>query len=341
MPKYQPAIPSMSLGKPRLHPLPDKLSQASIHGFKGIELFYGDLELLAQSNFNNNLHKAAQYTHEKCKELNLHIICLQPFTFYEGLLDRNQHKRLVSEKLPLWFELAKILDTDLIQIPANFLGADQETGTRRTTGDRDVIIADLRELADKGLQETPRAIRFAYEALAWSNHIDTWEEAWSVVRAVDRPNFGICLDTFNIAGRVYADPSVTSGKAKNGEIEMKESMERLRRMIDVKKVFYVQVVDGERLSAPLDEQHPFHVPGQPVRMSWSRNARLFAFEEERGGYLPVLDVVRAVFDGLGFEGWVSLELFSRTLADPAPDTPVVHARRGMVSWGKLMKVLEG
>jgi 4-hydroxyphenylpyruvate dioxygenase len=74
-------------------------------------------------------------------------------------------------------------------------------------------------------------------------------------------------------------------------------------------------------------------------MSWSRNARLFPFEEDRGGYLPVLDVARAFFE-LRFEGWVSLELFSRTLADPDPDTPEKHAVRGWRAWRRLVEVLK-
>lgn len=54
-------------------------------------------------------------------------------------------------------------------------------------------------------------------------------------------------------------------------------------------------------------------------MSWSRNARLFALEEVRDGYLPVLEIAREIFR-LGFYRWASLELFSR-------------------SWGKLVEAL--
>lgn len=220
----------------------------------------------------------------------------------------------------------------------------------------DVIVSDLQELADKGLEHADKDlglgnIRFVYEALAWSNHVDTWEKSWDVVRRVDRPNFGICLDTFNIAGRVYADPAHPSGKRTPGADEdLEASIRRLRdAMPEIReKLFYVQIVDGERLWLPLDEKHPYYVPGQPARMSWSRNARLFAFEEDRGGYLPVLDLAKVILgreggddgnDEGGFEGWVSLELFSRTLADPDSKTPRDHALRGRVSWKKLVKAL--
>ncbi|KLJ08355.1 4-hydroxyphenylpyruvate dioxygenase [Blastomyces silverae] len=225
----------------------------------------------------------------------------------------------------------------MIQIPANFLGPDPGTGKPRTTGDLDVIVADLREVAERGLREDP-PVRFAYEALAWSTHVDTWEACWEVVQRVDRANFGICLDTFNLAGRVYADPAVRGGKVVNADANLRASLARLVAAVDVRKVFYIQVVDAERLERPLVKGHEWHVSGQPSRMSWSRNARLFAFEEERGGYLPILAVARAFFD-LGFEGWVSLELFSRSTADPKPDTPAAHARRGAESWRKLVRYL--
>jgi 4-hydroxyphenylpyruvate dioxygenase len=148
------------------------------------------------------------------------------------------------------------------------------------------------------------------------------------------------LDTFNIAGRIWADPASLDGMNPNADAVLKASMNRLVERVDVRKVFYVQVVDAERLSRPLVEGHEFYVPEQPARMSWSRNCRLFALEEERGGYLPVVEIARVMFDKLGYEGWVSLELFSRTMADSSPGTPKEHAKRGSESWKKLQGVLD-
>jgi 4-hydroxyphenylpyruvate dioxygenase len=330
------AIASMSLGRAWVHDLPGKLRQAARYGFEGIEMFYEDLEYFANAGAFDPLEAAGQIR-QLCDSLHLDIVCLQPFLFYEGLLDRTEHDRLVNEKLPLWFKIAHILGTDIIQVPSNFLGPDPVTGEPRTTGDMDVIVGDLREIADLAVQQSP-PIRFAYESLAWGNHINTWEMCWEVIMRVDRPNFGACLDTFNIAGRVYADPASPSGKTPNADIDMQASVRRLIKTVDARKVFFVQIVDGERLSAPLVVGHPFYVEGQPSRMNWSRNARLFAFEESRGGYLPILEIARAFFD-IGFEGWVSMELFSRTLADLDPRTPEQHAKRGMESYKKLVQML--
>ena len=333
---YKPAIASMSLGRGWVHQLPYKLDQAVANNFTGIEIFFEDLEYLARAELNipadspltakAQLH-AAQAIRKLCDERHLTIIGLQPFMHYEGLLDREEHNQRI-EKLKLWFKIAKVLETDVIQIPGNFLGKD------KITGDLDVVVKDLKEVADMGLKETP-VIKFAYENLCWSTFFDTWDKAWDLVERVDRPNFGMCLDTFNIAGRVYADPAAPDGKTPNADADMKKSLEELVKSVDVKKVFYIQVVDAEKMRNPLVEGHAFYAKDQPARMSWSRNARLFAFEE--GGYLPVLDVTKAIIQGLGYKGWVSMELFSRTMNEPGDEVPKDHARRARVAWEKLEK----
>lgn len=64
---------------------------------------------------------------------------------------------------------------------------------------------------------------------------------------------------------------------------------------------------------------------------------MFYGETDRGAYLPILPIVKALLEkeGLGFEGWVSFELFNRSMADPSPDVPHEHARRAGESWKKL------
>jgi len=168
------------------------------------------------------------------------------------------------------------------------------------------------------------------------------------VSGVGMKNFGLCLDTYNIAGRAWADPSSPSGMIDNADENLRLSLANMRKTIDPKKVFFVQVVDAERLRNPLTKDHIWHVEGQPPRMSWSRNSRLFPFE--KAGYLPIIDVLKAICDpvvprregdspGLGYTGWISLELFSRTMADPNPDVPREHARRGRESFEKLKVVM--
>lgn len=230
--------------------------------------------------------------------------------------------------------LLRILGTDIIQIPSTFQ-------TEGFTGDLNAIVKDLREIADLGAAQTP-PFRFAYENLCFGTFNSTWESAWAVVKGVDRDNFGLCMDTFNIAGRGWADPAREDGRQENADEVFRESLKRMVKEVDVNKIFYVQVVDAERLSQPLNENHPFHVDGQVPRMSWSRNARLFICEEERGGYLPVIDVLKAICDekeGLGYKGWISMEYFNRSLVEEGSQVPVEHARRAMESWRRLVKVM--
>lgn len=326
---------SASLGRAWLHNLDYKLEQAAKSGFKGIEIFYEDLDYAArkisgsESPSKEDLLQVADHVRAVCETKCLEIIGLQPFLFYEGLKNRAQHGKMI-EQMKFWLQLAKTLNTTTIQIPANFLPADQ------LTDDFDVIAADLRQVADMGAAETP-AVRFAYENLCWSTHVDTWEKLWDVTKRVDRPNFGMCLDTFNIVGRVWADPAFPTGRTPNADADLKESIDRLVKEVDVSKVFYIQVVDAERLETPLVAGHPFYVDGQPSRMSWSRNARTFMYENDRGAYLPVEDVARAIIFGLGYEWYVSMELFSRTMSEEGQNVPDEHAARGIAAWKKLQQ----
>ncbi|KAH8728886.1 xylose isomerase-like protein [Phaeosphaeriaceae sp. PMI808] len=263
MATFQPAILSASLGRAWLHDLDIKVKEAGQQGFKGIEISYEDLEYVAKKLSNGkkpnfeDLIEAAQ----------------RPFLFYEGLLDRQKHDALI-EKIHVWFRIVKEMETVTIQIPANFLPADQ------LTGDMDVIVSDLRELADLGLKEQPE-VRFA-------THIDTWEKAWEVVKRVDRSNFGLCLDTFNIAGRVWADPTSPDGKKPNADEDLKKSIHQMVQQVDLNKVFYIQTIIHD----------------------------------------------------MKYKGFISMELFSRTMSEQGELVPAEHARRGMESWAKLRCIIK-
>ncbi|KAK4182319.1 xylose isomerase-like protein [Podospora australis] len=326
----RPAISSLSLGLPSIHSLAHRLDQAARYNLD-IELFHDDVleqakQFSTSSSPGEAQLQAASHIRALCDARNITIVCLQPFRQYEGLLDRSLHAERIEET-KLWIKLASILGTNLIGIPSSFLPVEE------ASGDIDLIISDLRELAHLG---APHGIRFTYEALAWGTHIDTWEQSWEVVKSVDRPNFGICLDTFNICGRVFADPASTTGMTPNAQSAMQESLRRMKAEVDVKKLFWVQVVDAERLDTPLlPDRHPFYVKGQPARMSWSRNCRLFYGEEERGTYLPVKEVLEVIFGDLGFRGCVSAELFNRSLAETGDNVPKEHAERAKASFAKL------
>lgn len=327
--RCQPAVCSHSLGRAWVHELPEKLDRAAQYGFD-IEFFHEDLCYVARrlpgGLIPNNQLRAAEIIRSLCEQRNIKIVALQPFMHYEGLRDRAEHARRIEE-MHLWTQLAHILGTDLIGIPSSFLPEEQ------VSGDLDLIVADLQEVADIG---AAAGIRFAYEAISWGTHINTWEQSWEVVQLVDRENFGLLLDTYNIAGRVYADPTSPTGKTPNADEDLAASLRRLVETVDVHKLAFVQVVDGERLAAPLVAGHELHEECQPARMSWSRNCRLFYGEEDRGAYLPIHAILKAIIVDLGYTGAISAEVFNRCLADSDASVPASLARRAAESWQKIV-----
>ncbi|KAI1810148.1 xylose isomerase-like TIM barrel [Poronia punctata] len=328
------AITSMSLGRCYAgHSFIHKLDMARKYGYRGLELFHEDLVEVADHlpglTSQERELEAARLIRHLCDERGIAIVCLQPFMHFEGLVDRQEYSKKL-DKLQFWFQLARVLNTDIIQIPSSFGPAAE------LSGDMNMAAADLRLAADMGLEQNP-PIRFVYEALCFGTRFDTWEQSWDIVQAVDRPNFGICLDTFNIAGRIYADPTSPTGRTPDCDEALHASLSRLVTRIDVAKVFYVQVVDAERLAEPLLPGHPFHDASQPARMSWSRNCRLFYGEKDRGAYLPITEISDAIFNGLGFQGWVSMELFNRRMSETDATVPKELASRGAVAWSKLIQ----
>jgi 4-hydroxyphenylpyruvate dioxygenase len=330
----RPAIATVSLGRSSAgHTLFRKLQQAANHSFEGIELFYECFEHHAQSlpgGLNeDNLLLAAKQTRQECDRLHLEIVSLQPFLFAEGLVSPQARQEII-DKLRFWFKLAKVLGTDLIQIPTNFL----QDGT---TGDVETIAADLTAFARLGLAESP-VVRFAYEGISWGTHIDTWEGTWEMVKRVDLPNFGLCLDTFHIAGRVWADPSSPTGRNANGDADLAASLHRMTDELDIRKVFYIQVGDAQKLDPPLRPGHDMYVADQPARMTWSRNARLFPFETDKGAYMPVTEVLDVLISKKGYRGWVSFETFSSEFFVKDASVPVQWAQRAKRSWDVLVKM---
>ncbi|SMR47015.1 unnamed protein product [Zymoseptoria tritici ST99CH_3D1] len=326
----KPAVCSHSLGRAWVHDMPSKLDQAARYGLD-IELFYEDLLYIAKElpggpTPENHL-EAARYIRELCDKRSVTIICLQPFMHYDGLRDRERHAERIEE-MKLWIEMAKILGTNLIGIPSTCLPDDQ------VSGDVDLIVEDMIEVAELGRAD---GVLFVYEALCWGTHINLWEQTWEVVQRVDRPNFGMCIDTYNLAGRVYADPASPTGKTVNADADMAATLQRLVSTVDVNKIFFVQVVDAQRLSSPLVEGHELYQPDQCARMSWSRNCRLFYGEDDRGAYLPIRDVLKALLVDLGYQGYLSAELFNASLMKEDAEVPAEHARRAAESWQKIVE----
>lgn len=158
------------------------------------------------------------------------------------------------------------------------------------------------------------SMRLAYENWCWATAAPTWREAWELVETAHRPNIGLCLDTFQIAGGEWADPTTQSGR--RGDVakpdldeEFRQNLQSLSSTIPSEKIYLLQVSDAYKPPNPLDPK-PDKCGLRP-RGKWSSSFRPMPGKE--GGYLPVEEVARAVKD-TGFAGWFSIEIF-----DGGPD----------------------
>lgn len=185
-------------------------------------------------------------------------------------------------------------------------------------------------------------IRIAFEALAWGNHVNTWSKAWEVVELTNLDNVGLLIDTFNMLGREYANPCEESGinePISATKESVSNSIESLSK-IPGSRIFFIQIADAKKHFKVL-EPSPNENESRPDRMIWSRSNRLYPCEYERGAYLPVTEVMKALVKN-GYTGAWSLEVFNDTLNEKDGDVLRAHAERGIKGLERLEKeVYEG
>ncbi|GAA6049865.1 hypothetical protein JCM3770_004221 [Rhodotorula araucariae] len=270
------------------------------------------------------LREAARQTNRRARALGLVCVVLDAFEGYEGLVDRARHDELVNE-FAFWVELCGILGIEQIQIPASFVPAD------KATRDVELVVADLRELADIGLSVSP-PVKIAYEPLGWSTHIKTWEQALDVCHRVGRLNIGLCLDTFHIASLLWGSPETVGGLREGGDVALKESLDRLRK-ISPSGILVYQLSDGTLLDPPMPESQ-FTEPDIPHLFAWSMHGRPFPGE----GYFPVVEISEAIF-ATGFRGFTVMETFEDDAFSPRNTLLAERANRAVGSWVRLSKEL--
>lgn len=182
-----------------------------------------------------------------------------------------------------------------------------------------------------------RGMRLAYENWCWSTHAPNWKGVWEIVRDVDRPNIGLCLDTFQTSGGEWGDPTTESGliEDQGGVEELKKafssSLAELARSIPQEKIYLLQISDAYRPPKPLERKE---IGGLRPRGRWSHDFRPLPYS---GGYLPIEEVAKAVLR-TGFRGWFSMEVF-----DGGPDGKGKkydmnqYAKEAMTNMQKLLK----
>ena len=135
-------------------------------------------------------------------------------------------------------------------------------------------------------------IRIAYEALAWGRHVSEYDHAWRIVRAADHPALGVCLDSFHVFGRRTPLDAIAD--------------------IPADRLFFCQLADAPDLD--MDVLH------------WSRHHRCLPGQ----GDFDLVDFTGRVLRA-GYDGPLSLEVFSDALHRAGPDRVARDARRSLAA----------
>lgn len=358
-----PSIPlslaSCSIGLPK-HSLHQKLEAISQSGFRGIELSFPDIVSHAQElrrlgqlpglapdaeiqeDDYPTLVKAAEHIRHLCSTHGLTVIVIQPFSNFEGW-DAQTHpkeRQAVFDKAKGWVQIMDAAGTDMLQVGST------DTPSHKIAFDKKTLAADLAELADLLRAHNP-SYKIGYENWCWATHAPTWRDVWEIVQLADRPNIGLCLDTFQSAGGEWGDPTTASGlvvessSSSVGKVDeaavtksWRASLRELMQAIPADKIYFFQISDAYRVDPPLaSNPEPNDDSGLRPRGRWSHDYRPLPYD---GGYLPIADFTRAVLE-TGFRGWFSVEVFDGQFEKKYEDNLGMFADKARDSTRKLIK----
>ncbi|NLB47440.1 MAG: sugar phosphate isomerase/epimerase and 4-hydroxyphenylpyruvate domain-containing protein [Microbacteriaceae bacterium] len=248
--------------------LVEKLHAIAEAGFDGVEIMDSDLVPAAES---------PEEIRALCARLGLTIDLFQPFRDFEGVDEVTLADNLRRARAK--FEIMDRLGAKMILLCSNVATA--------TIADHEVAAEQLGQLADLASEY---GISIAYEALAWGRYVSDYRDAWKIVQLADRPNLGVCLDSFHVLSRGH-DPR---------EIEA----------IDAEKLFFLQLADAPHMQMDI--------------LSWSRHHRLFPGEGDFDLISFVSHMIRA-----GYRGPLSLEVFNDTFRQTDVRRTAKHALRSL------------
>ena len=255
--------------------LEGKFAAAAKAGFRAVELFENDLTF-----FNGKPRDARQLA----ADLGLEIVALQPFRDFEAMPEpmRRRNFERAARKLELMHELG----ARLLCLCSNV--------SPEAIDDAEQAAADLAELADLARQH---GMRIGYEALAWGRHVKDWTAAWDIVRAAERDNLGIVLDSFHICVRGNPIEPIAS--------------------LPAERIALVQVAD-----APALAMDP---------LSLSRHYRCYPGQ----GDYPIVDYLDAVTRS-GYRGPLSLEIFNDQFRGASAAAIAVDGMRSLRAAGEAL-----
>lgn len=253
--------------------LEDKLNAAAAAGFAGVELIEYDLVMSPWS---------PRRLRQEAERKGLSIGAYQPFHVeatsseaFRATLRRAESKlALVSE-----------------------LGAEVMVccATRSADGidDDDLAAEQLHSLADRA---QAHGIRLAYEALPWGR-LRTHTDALRVVRKVDHPALGLCLDSFHVLSP--------------------ENDASALDPIPVDRVFHIQLADAPRLNLDVRE--------------WSLHYRMFPGQ----GALDIAGFVGRLL-AKGYAGPMALEVFNDVYQQEDPRHAATDAMRSLFAFAEAL-----
>lgn len=294
-----------SIGTQKEHNLPAKLKAISEAGFGAIELSMPDVLSFASELYEHevdakdydDLCKAAAEVKKLCQEHKLKILMLQPFANFEGWPEGSSEREEAFERARGWMRIMDAAGTDMLQV-----GSSDSPNIKTDTNH---IVDDLGQLAD---MLATKGFRICYENWCWSTHSPDWKDVWKIVQKVDRPNIGLCLDTFQSGGGEFGDPTTESGLREDVSRDVLEkkwhkSLLDLASTVPPKKIYLLQISDAYKMKPPIANKAD--ESGLRPRGQWSHDYRPMPYD---GGYLPVVDFTKAVL-ATGFRGYFSMEIF--------------------------------
>ena len=252
-----------------------KFAAAAKAGFRAVEIFENDLTF-----FNGKPRDA----HRMADDLGLEIVALQPLRDFEAMPEpiRARNFERAARKLELMHELG----TRLLCLCSNVSSEAIDDPARAAE--------DLAELADLARNH---GMRIGYEALAWGRHVKDWTAAWDIVRAADRDNVEIVLDSFHICTRGNPIEPISA--------------------LPAERIALVQVAD-----APALVMDP---------LSLSRHYRCYPGQ----GDYPIVDYLDAVTRS-GYRGPLSLEIFNDQFRGAAAASIAVDGMRSLRAAGEAL-----
>ncbi|KAM0418775.1 hypothetical protein ACHAPT_012285 [Fusarium lateritium] len=331
------SIASVSIGLPR-HTLHQKVEAAAAAGFSAIELGFPDLLSYAKSALNKDIKEddyqslceAGTQARSLCERHDVKIALLQPFSNFEGWPKGSKEREAAFARARGWIDIMSAVGADTLQV-----GSSDSPGITTSLPE---IAADIAELADM-LGE--RGFRLAYENWCWSTHAPTWKDVWTIANAVDRPNVGLCLDTFQTAGAEWADPTTKSGLLETGGITADQvnmsydiSLSELARTVPQNKIYFLQISDAYLADPPLDPN--VDESGMRPRGRWSHDYRPIPYD---GGYLPIVKCLEAAM-ATGFRGWLSVEVFDGNFEEKYGDDLLTYTKKAKASVDRLLEEVD-